>query len=111
MARTGIRRLEPRVKKSCWCPTGQVEDDALYLPPARYLFRTNRDLLRTVRQRNPEAFIAIKPRPDVLVGNRKGMVDVEDVARWADCQALDADIIQCIQHADELHCHDVAFGF
>jgi capsular polysaccharide export protein len=35
----------------------------------------------------------------------------EDVARWADCQALDADIIQCIQLADELHTMTSLSGF
>lgn len=89
---------------------GQVEDDASIATGALSI-RTNRDLLRTVRERNPEAFIVFKPHPDVLVGNRKGMVDVEDVARWADCQALDADIIQCIQHADELHTMTSLSGF
>jgi capsular polysaccharide export protein len=72
---------------------------------------TNRDLLRTVRERNPDAFIVFKPHPDVLVGNRKGQVVAEDIARWADCQALDADIIQCIQLADELHTMTSLSGF
>jgi capsular polysaccharide export protein len=35
----------------------------------------------------------------------------EDIARWADCQALDADIIQCIQLADELHTMTSLSGF
>ncbi|MGK9173858.1 capsular polysaccharide biosynthesis protein [Yokenella regensburgei] len=89
---------------------GQVEDDASIATGALSV-RTNGDLLRTVRQRNPDAFIVFKPHPDVLVGNRKGQVPAEDVARWADCQALDADIIQCIQHADELHTMTSLSGF
>lgn len=89
---------------------GQVEDDASIATGALSI-NTNGDLLRTVRERNPEAFIVFKPHPDVLVGNRKGQVSAEDVTRWADCQALDADIIQCIQHADELHTMTSLSGF
>lgn len=89
---------------------GQVEDDASIKTGALSV-NTNRDLLRTVRERNPDAFIVFKPHPDVLVGNREGHVAAEDVARWADCQALDADIIQCIQHADELHTMTSLSGF
>lgn len=89
---------------------GQVEDDASIATGALSV-NTNGDLLRTVRERNPDAFIVFKPHPDVLVGNRKGQVPAQDVARWADCQALDADIIQCIQHADELHTMTSLSGF
>lgn len=89
---------------------GQVEDDASIATGARSI-NTNLDLLRTVRERNPDAFIVFKPHPDVLVGNRKGAVSSFEVANWADCQALDADIIQCIQHADEVHTITSLSGF
>ncbi|WP_437887940.1 capsular polysaccharide biosynthesis protein [Phytobacter sp. V91] len=89
---------------------GQVEDDAS-IATGTLSINTNSELLRTVRERNPDAFIVFKPHPDVLVGNRKGMVAAEDVAQWADCQALDADIIQCIQQADELHTMTSLSGF
>lgn len=67
--------------------------------------------MRTVRERNPDAYIIYKPHPDVLVGNRQGQIPEEDVRRWADSQALDADIIQCIQAADELHTLTSLSGF
>lgn len=89
---------------------GQVEDDAS-IQTGTLSLRSNGDLLRTVRERNPEAYIIYKPHPDVLVGNRKGIIPAEDVARWADSQALDADIIQCIQAADELHTLTSLSGF
>lgn len=89
---------------------GQVEDDAS-IETGALSINTNRELLRTVRERNPDAFIVFKPHPDVLVGNRKGAVHDGDVAQWADCQALDADIIQCIQQADELHTITSLSGF
>lgn len=89
---------------------GQVEDDAS-IATGTLSIKTNSALLRTVRERNPDAYIVYKPHPDVLVGNRKGHIPAEDVARWANCQALDADIIQCIQYADELHTMTSLSGF
>ncbi|RJT46758.1 capsular polysaccharide biosynthesis protein [Rahnella woolbedingensis] len=89
---------------------GQVEDDASILTGTLSLC-TNGDLLRTVRERNPDAYIIYKPHPDVLVGNRQGHIPAQDVSRWADSQALDADIIQCIQAADELHTLTSLSGF
>ncbi|WP_145577140.1 capsular polysaccharide biosynthesis protein [Yersinia mollaretii] len=89
---------------------GQVEDDASILT-GTVTIRTNSELLKTVRQRNPDAFIIYKPHPDVLVGNRQGHIPAADIARWADIQALDADIIQCIQAADELHTLTSLSGF
>lgn len=89
---------------------GQVEDDASILT-GTVSIRTNGELLRTVRERNPQAYIIYKPHPDVLVGNRLGDIPEQDVRRWADSQALDADIIQCIQAADELHTLTSLSGF
>lgn len=89
---------------------GQVEDDASILTGTVGI-RTNSELLHTTRIHNPEAYIIYKPHPDVLVGNRQGAVDEQDVTRWADTQAMDADIIQCIQAADELHTLTSLSGF
>lgn len=101
--------LEARGKRIILVP-GQVEDDASILTGTVSIC-SNGELLKTVRQRNPEAYIIYKPHPDVLVGNRKGQIPADDVARWADSQALDADIIQCIQAADELHTLTSLSGF
>ena len=50
---------------------GQVEDDASIKTGSPYI-RTNLDLLKRVRELNPEAYILYKPHPDVVSGNRKG---------------------------------------
>ena len=42
--------------------------------------RTNAELLREVRQRNPDAYVVYRPHPDVEAGHRKGSID----ARLAD---------------------------
>ena len=89
---------------------GQVEDDASIITGTLSI-NTNRDLLRTVRERNPAAFIVYKPHPDVVVGNRKGDIAPHEQALWADCEARDADIIQCIQLADEVHTMTSLSGF
>ena len=89
---------------------GQVEDDAS-IETGTFSINSNLALLRTARERNPHAFIVYKPHPDVLVGNRRGHIPADQVARLADYQALDADIIQCIQHADELHTMTSLAGF
>ncbi len=45
------------------------------------------------------------------MGNRKGNIPTELIAELADYQALDADIIQCIQRADEVHTMTSLSGF
>lgn len=89
---------------------GQVEDDAS-IKTGTVSIKSNLELLRTVRERTPHAYIIYKPHPDVLVGNRKGNIPTELIAELADYQALDADIIQCIQRADEVHTMTSLSGF
>lgn len=90
--------------------TGQVENDASIARGTQSV-RTNLTLLHTVRTRNPEAFIIYKPHPDVLVGHRPGHISQEEMQRLADCIALDADIIECIQQVDEVHTMTSLSGF
>lgn len=89
---------------------GQVEDDAS-IKTGTLSINTNLTLLTTVRARNPNAFIIYKPHPDVLVGNRNGHLLAHDVTDLADYQAQDADVIQCIQLADEVHTMTSLAGF
>lgn len=89
---------------------GQVENDAS-IATGTLSINTNLALLHTVRERHPGAFIIYKPHPDVLTGNRPGHIAEEEMMRLADCVALDADIIECIQQADELHTMTSLSGF
>ncbi|EEU9577178.1 hypothetical protein FZE52_07995 [Escherichia coli] len=68
-------------------------------------------MLEAAMAENPQAEIWVKVHPDVLVGNRKGNIPTELIAELADYQALDADIIQCIQRADEVHTMTSLSGF
>ena len=58
---------------------GQVEDDASIRKGAGTI-HTNLDLLRAVREANPDAVIIYKPHPDVEAGLRAGDIAASDLA-------------------------------
>lgn len=89
---------------------GQVEDDASILTGSPQI-KTNQQLLESVRNTNPQAYIVYKPHPDVLAGNRKGHVPQHIMENLADNIATDADIIDCIMQADEVHTMTSLAGF
>jgi capsular polysaccharide export protein len=68
---------------------GQVEDDASIRFGAG-AERTNRDLLRAVREANPETRLFYKPHPDVEAGLRAGRVDA-GVLREFGCDTATGD--------------------
>lgn len=88
---------------------GQVANDASVLRGGENL--GNLTLLRTVRERNPDAYIVYKPHPDVAAGNRPGQASKEEVARWADIETPAANILRCISIADEIHTLTSLTGF
>ncbi|MFN3537332.1 MAG: capsular polysaccharide biosynthesis protein, partial [Brevundimonas sp.] len=79
---------------------GQVENDQSILKGCADI-RTNAGLVAAVRADHPDAFLIYKNHPDVLAGNRPGMLDgaALDVV---DASADGLDIIQCLDHADRL---------
>ncbi|WP_316153901.1 capsular biosynthesis protein [Cupriavidus sp. BIC8F] len=86
---------------------GQVADDAS-IRFGTGAISTAEALLATVRQRNPDAFIVYKPHPDVLSGNRNGLVHAQ---RLADVVDADADVLSLIDRADEVHVLSSLAGF
>ena len=68
-------------------------------------------MLRTVRERNPNAYIIYKPHHDVVSGNRIGHISPDDTARYANQTAEQADILTCLQYADEVHTMTSLTGF
>ena len=86
---------------------GQVDDDAS-VELARSAARSNADLLRAVRALRPDAHLVYKPHPDVLAGNRRGMVN--DPSAW-DESVVDATLDACLAHADEVHTISSLVGF
>ena len=89
---------------------GQVEDDASIMRGSPVV-RTNLDLLRTVRAANPDACILYKAHPDVVAGNRRGAVPDDELAVLADQCVNEANIIDCIVAADEVHTMTSLSGF
>ncbi|QEY23261.1 capsular polysaccharide biosynthesis protein [Neisseria animalis] len=100
----------PDTGKTVILVPGQVEDDASIRYGSPQIFR-NLDLLKAVRARNPDAYIVYKPHPDVVSGNRTGSIPPEETARYADQTAAEADILACLQYADEVHTMTSLTGF
>jgi capsular polysaccharide export protein len=86
---------------------GQVADDASIRLGTRTI-ATADALLREVRERRPEAFIVYKPHPDVLSGNRTGLIDAQ---RLADVVDTAADLLSLVDAADEIHTLSSLAGF
>ena len=89
---------------------GQVEDDAsieLGCPG----IRTNADLLRAARAARPDAYVIMKPHPDVVSGNRRGAVDAREAARLADRVVEEASLPDCLAVATEVHTLTSLVGF
>jgi capsular polysaccharide export protein len=89
---------------------GQVDDDAS-IKRGSPVITGNLALLRKVREENPDAYIVYKPHPDVVAGNRDGGLDALVLNGLADQCVVDANIIDCILAADEVHTMTSLSGF
>lgn len=116
IARLGLTKYNLGRRKPAWrVPTdkrvvlvpGQVADDASIRLGTRGI-TTTEDLLRTVRAQRPDAFIVYKPHPDVLSGNRRGLLEASALA---DVMEQDSDLISLIEIADEVHTLSSLSGF
>jgi capsular polysaccharide export protein len=72
------------------------------------VFRSVEAMLGEVRARNPADFVVYKPHPDVLSGNRTGLVDAGSIADVVDTEA---DLISLIESVDEVHTLSSLAGF
>lgn len=89
---------------------GQVESDASIRFGSPRI-QTNLALLQAVRAADPDAFLVFKPHPDVVAGNRPGAVEAGALSSLCGQVAADADIIDCIGLADEVHVMTSLAGF
>lgn len=89
---------------------GQVEDDASIRLGASEV-RTNLNLLRAVREANPEAWVIYKPHPDVEAGLRPGVVSLQDCTGLADHLARESDPVALIEACDEVWTMTSLMGF
>ncbi|MGT0191976.1 capsular biosynthesis protein [Burkholderia pyrrocinia] len=116
IVRLGLTKYNLGRRAPIWCaPTnkrivlvpGQVADDASIRLGTRGI-TTSEALLHEVRARRPDAFIVYKPHPDVLSGNRVGLVNATYLADAVD---VDSDLISLIEVADEIHTLSSLAGF
>lgn len=89
---------------------GQVEDDASIRFGSPEINK-NLDLLRKVRELNPDAHIIYKPHPDVVSGNRQGHIPKEQAVKFANDIVESANILDCINQVDEVHTMTSLAGF
>lgn len=89
---------------------GQVSDDESILKGCVDI-NSNLGLIEAVRRKNPDAYIAYKPHPDVLSGNRKGQIDTYILTNYCDEVILDVSITDCLDHVDEVHTMTSLVGF
>jgi capsular polysaccharide export protein len=73
--------------------------------------KRNVDLLKAVRERNPDAFILYKPHPDVEAGYRRGRVSAKDAAAYADRVVARAGILDLIEASDRVATMTSLSGF
>ncbi len=88
---------------------GQVEDDRAVMEGAGP--RTNRELLRRVRDANPDAYILYKPHPDVEAGHRVGAIAEDTCLELANEVLRETSISAAIALVDEIHVNSSLAGF
>lgn len=86
---------------------GQVADDASIRLGSGDILSAE-ELLQHVRANHPEAFVVYKPHPDVLAGNRTGLVDA---CQNADVVDAEADLVSLLERVDEVHTISSLAGF
>jgi capsular polysaccharide export protein len=99
----------PAGKRTLLLP-GQVENDRSVLLGGAGISR-NIDLLKRVRQANPDAYLIYKPHPDVDAGHRPGAVADGEALRFADQIVRGASSHAIISLVDEVHTLTSLVGF
>ena len=107
---SGAATLDPQPGRRVVLVPGQVADDKSVLLGGAGA-RPGLDLLRAVRARCPEAFIAYKPHPDVDAGFRAGALPDADVLHWADQIVRGGSMAALLERVDEVHTLTSLTGF
>lgn len=89
---------------------GQVEDDASILCGAPVV-RTNIDLLRSVRELHPDAYVVYKPHPDVVAAVRRSGESEHNALEFCDEVVIDAALPRMLEQVDEVHTMTSLAGF
>lgn len=80
---------------------GQVENDRSILLGCGPDIRTNSALVQAARRDHPDAFLIWRNHPDVLAGNRPGLLDASAMSE-VDAVADGLDIVDCLNACDRL---------
>lgn len=89
---------------------GQVDGDASIITGSPYI-KNNEALLYAVREANPKAHIIYKPHPDVVSGNREGIISKECLECCVDLIVTDLPLTSLYSTIDELHTMTSLSGF
>lgn len=89
---------------------GQVESDASIAKGSLHI-KHNIELLRIVRQNNPDAYIVYKPHPDVLAKLRKEGFEENQAEKFCDEIVKNASINLLLDCVDEVHVMTSLTGF
>ena len=89
---------------------GQVESDASIAKGA-VTIKTNLELLKAVRQSNPDAYILYKPHPDVVAGLRIAGQQENKAKEFCDEVISEVAIDTLIREVDEVHVMTSLTGF
>lgn len=104
----------PDIAKRIILVPGQVESDQSIqygAPKDLCPIRTNLQLLKSVKHKNPDAYIIYKPHPDVVAGFRaRGKTETE-TAKYADEVITNASMSHLLDQIDEVHTITSLAGF
>lgn len=89
---------------------GQVESDASIAKGAADI-RNNMTLLKSVREKNPDAYVLYKPHPDVVARLRISGIDEEKAFHWCDECIIDIPMEKLLMQIDEVHTMTSLTGF
>lgn len=90
--------------------TGQVDGD-MSVRRGGGAIQSNRELLETVREENPDAHLIYLEHPDVARGNRPGKIGTQTLRRLADQTISGTSVLELIGICDELHVLTSLSGF
>jgi capsular polysaccharide export protein len=89
---------------------GQVDGDASIVTGSSTI-KSNEALIYAVKTANPKAYIVYKPHPDVVSGNRQGLVTQQCTDDCIDKVLTHHSLIQLYPHIDALHTMTSLSGF
>jgi capsular polysaccharide export protein len=106
----GQRWYRPSTAQKVILVIGQVESDASIAKGAHQI-KTNIDLLRTVRQANPNAFIVYKPHPDVTAKLRRPGTEEHRAKLFCNATIIDIALQSLLDKVEEVHVMTSLTGF